>query len=153
MFHTTDGKPIIFDDPTPFVLEHTVAHDDIDGQGHVNNAVYVAWMDRAAVAHSSAMGYGMEVYRKLGTAFVVRRHEIDYFAPAFEGNRILHATWPGSMERFTAHRHHHIVRASDGVTLLKAITTWIYIASDTTRPRRIPDELIRAFRLGKPGSR
>ncbi|MCE9591766.1 MAG: acyl-CoA thioesterase [Planctomycetes bacterium] len=145
IFTTTDGRAIAFDDPDPYFMEHTVEPGDIDGQGHVNNAVYVSWMDRAAFAHSRAVGYDMEAYRRAGASFVVRRHEIEYFAPAFEGERIVVATWPCRMERFTALRRHHIVRVADGATLVKALTRWIYIDTATGRPRRMPDELIKAF--------
>lgn len=144
-YQTAEGRAIVFDDAAPYFVEHTVLAGEIDAQGHVNNAVYVSWMDRAAFAHSKAVGYDMEAYRRLGASFVVRRHEIEYFAPAYEGQCVVVATWPCSMERFTALRRHHIVRISDGVTLARARTTWVFVDTATGRPRRMPAELIAAF--------
>lgn len=144
-FVTDAGLPIVFDDASPFVLEHIARPEEMDEQGHVNNAVYLAWMDRAAFAHSCHVGYDGPAYARLNTAFVVRRHEVDYLASAFAGDRILCATWPGKMERFTAIRRHHLVRASDGKTLIRARTEWIYVERTTGRPRRMPPELIAAF--------
>jgi len=144
-FNTDAGVPIVFDDPSPFVVHRVVSADEIDGQGHVNNAVYVTWMDRAAFAHSCEVGYDGQAYLRLNTSFVVRRHEIDYLGAALAGDRILCATWAGEMDRFTAIRFHHIVRASDGQTLIRARTEWIYVDRTTGRPRRMPAELIAAF--------
>jgi acyl-CoA thioester hydrolase len=143
---TDAGSPIALDVADPFLFPVTVAPDDIDGQGHVNNAVYVRWMDHAAFAHSCTVGYDWPAYQRLGSAFVVRRHEIDYLAPAFAGDRVVVATWPCAMERFTALRRHQILRLSDGLTLARAHTTWIYCDTTTGRPRRMPAELIAAFR-------
>lgn len=140
------GKPIALDQPDCFLHEITVRPEEIDGQGHVNNAVYIQWMDRAAFGHSCAVGYDWDAYQKLGASFVVRRHEVDYLAPALLGERIVDATWPGEMDRFTAIRRHQIVRRSDGVTLARAVTTWIYLDIQAGRPRRIPAEMIAAFR-------
>ena len=75
----------------------------------------------------------------------MRRHEVDYLGSALIGERVLCATWPGKMERFTAIRWHHIVRASDGLTLVRARTEWIYVERGTGRPRRMPAEMIAAF--------
>ena len=118
---------------------------DIDEQAHVNNAVYVRWMDRAAVAHSAALGWDWDAYRRLGAAFVVRRHEIDYLLAAMPGDEVVDATWPGELGRASAVRHHRIVRASDGRLLAKATTEWALVDLQTGRPRRLPAEIASAF--------
>ncbi len=142
---TDTGAPIAFDVPNPFILELVAGQEDLDPQGHVNNAVYVRWMDRAAFAHSEAVGYDWAAYQRLNSSFVVRRHEIDYLAPAFAGDRILVATWPCRMEKVTALRRHQFVRQSDGRPLIRALTTWVYLDTRTGRPIRIPTEMIEAF--------
>ncbi len=143
---TDSGLPITFDIVDPYLHHYTVGPADVDAMRHVNNARYVAWMDRAAYAHSAHLGYDMAAYQKLNAAFVVRRHEIDYLAEAFEGERVVVATWPCMMERFTATRRHQIVRISDGTTLVRALTTWVFIDTATGRPRRMPADLIATFR-------
>ena len=145
------SQPLVFDIADPFLMDVSIAAADIDAQSHVNNAVYVRWMDRAAFAHSAAVGYDWARYQELGTAFVVRRHEVDYLAPAVPGDDVVVATWPTTMRRFTAMRRHQIVRRGDGATLVRALTQWIYIDSATSRPMRMPDALIAAFRpRGEP---
>lgn len=142
---TDAGEPIALDVPDPFLYEVLATQADTDEQGHVNNAVYPRWMDQAAYAHSCAVGYDWTAYQRLGACFVVRRHEIDYLDMAFVGDRLVVATWPCQMERFRALRRHQIVRPSDGRTLVRALTTWIYTDLATRRPRRMPPVLIAAF--------
>jgi acyl-CoA thioester hydrolase len=141
-----ENRPIALDITDPYLHYITACDADIDTQGHVNNAVYVKWMDAAAWANSVAVGYDHATYQSLGSAFVVRRHEIDYLQPAYAGQELVVATWPCEMVRFNAMRRHQIIRLSDGVTLARALTHWVYLDSKTGRPRRMEPELIAAFR-------
>ncbi|MDQ3314002.1 MAG: acyl-CoA thioesterase [Verrucomicrobiota bacterium] len=52
-----------------------VAAQDIDGQGHVNNVVYLRWAQDVAVAHWEALAPAED---QTATGWVVLRHEIDY---------------------------------------------------------------------------
>ena len=60
---------------------------------HVNNVHYLQWLENVAWAHSSALGMRQEDYTRLGHGMVVRRHELDYVAPALLGDRVLLGTW------------------------------------------------------------
>src|SRR4026209_1010150 len=75
-----------------FEIAVTVQPSDIDGLGHVNNVVYLRWMQEAAAAHWEAAA--AEALRAQ-TIWVVVRHEIDYKAPAFEGEHLVARTWVG----------------------------------------------------------
>jgi acyl-CoA thioester hydrolase len=126
-------------------LEVTAAPDDVDMLGHVSNLVFVRWVQEAAAAHSGAAGWDLEAYKRLGTVFVVRRHEIDYLAPAFAGDRVALATWVESWEAASSIRRTSITRAHDGRELARAATTWVFVSLDSGRPRRIPPEVRDAF--------
>ncbi|TWT30039.1 acyl-CoA thioesterase [Blastopirellula retiformator] len=131
------------------IYEHavSVASADIDMQGHVNNLVYLRWMQDAAVAHSVAENWGKRRYEELGCGWVVRAHSIEYLSPAFEGEEVVIKTWLS--EYFTASvlRQYEICRVSDGRTLAKAETKWVLIDMAKRTPRRIPDEILNAFQL------
>jgi acyl-CoA thioester hydrolase len=77
--------------------------------------------------------------------FVVRRHEIDYHAPAYAGEHIQLCTWVEWWRIASTSRRTDIIRLSDGVLLASAATLWALVAIDSGRPRRIPDELRRPF--------
>jgi acyl-CoA thioester hydrolase len=116
---------------------------DIDELGHVSNQVYLRWVLDVATAHSAARGWGHPEYRALGGVFIVRRHELDYLAQVTLGQEVLAATWVESWKLASCIRATEITR--DNQVVLRAATTWVFVAHDTGKPRRIPDELLAAF--------
>ncbi|MFV8754026.1 acyl-CoA thioesterase [Nannocystaceae bacterium ST9] len=124
---------------------HDVGADEIDELGHVGNVHYLAWLMRAATAHSGARGWPWERYRELGAAFVVRRHELDYLRSAMLGDRVLVRTWVATIARASSVRAYEVLRADQ--TLLRATTTWAFIDLRSGSPRRIPRELVEAFEV------
>jgi len=130
-----------------FSAEHTIEivaqPADIDENLHVSNLVYLRWVVAAAVAHSEAVGWDHARYLEQGAVFLVRRHEIDYLASAVEGDRVQLVTHVGSWSAATSKRHTRIVR--DGREVARAVTTWAFVGLDG-RPRRIPAEILEAFR-------
>ncbi len=133
------------DGPIRFELELVAGPGDIDELGHVSNITYVSWLQLAATEHSTAVGWDHAAYVALGSVFVVKRHEIDYRAPAYDGDRIVLRTWVEWWRMASSQRRTEIARVTDGVVLASAATLWALVGLDSGRPRRIPDELRRAF--------
>jgi acyl-CoA thioester hydrolase len=75
-----------------FDLTLTAAPEHIDELGHVNNAVWVQWIQQVAVAHWDSVA---AAEHKDAYFWVVVRHEIDYLRAAREGDRIVARTWVG----------------------------------------------------------
>ena len=119
--------------------------EDIDEQEHVNNIVYLRWVQEAAVAHWRAIA-SPEVQAKIG--WVVLRHEIDYQAPANLGDDIAVATWVGQADRLTFERFTEIRRSSGRTLLAKARTLWVPINVETGKPTRVPAEVRARFSVG-----
>jgi acyl-CoA thioester hydrolase len=128
----------------PFTVPMVVLPEDIDGQGIANNVAVVAWMNRVAIAHSTALGWDIARYRREGAWFVVRRHEIDYLRSAALGDRLELRTWPQFMKAATAQRGHEIVR-DDGAVIARGLNVWAYVDAATGRPRRMSEDMLRAF--------
>jgi len=133
--------------PEIFEHFHTVGDDEIDALGHANNVVYLKWMQSAAVRHSAAQGWPAEAYRKLGSGWVVRSHQIEYRQPALEGDRIVIRTWVASMEMATSLRRYRIIRLEGDRLLAVAETRWVFINYSNRRPLRIPPEIAGAFQV------
>jgi acyl-CoA thioester hydrolase len=131
----------------PFSDEHTIEvvaqPSDIDENGHVSNLVYLRWVLDAAVAHSEAVGWDHRRYIAAGAAFFVRRHEIDYFAAAMEGDRVQVITVVSTWSAATSERVTRIVRG--GKELARCVTRWAFVGLNG-RPRRIPADIVEAFR-------
>lgn len=128
-----------------YVFPVVAAPDDIDELGHVSNVVYVRWVQDAAKAHSEAVGWDRAAYLRAGAVFVVRRHEIDYLASVFEGDRIEVRTHVAKFGAATCERKTRLVRAGGGVEVARAVTSWAFVATATQRPTRIPQEIRDAF--------
>ena len=116
----------------------SVSRDDIDEQNHVNNTVYLRWVQDVATAHWQAVA-SPEAQETVG--WVVRRHEIDYKTPAVLGDKIILRTWVGKATRLTFERFTEIRRNGDGQLLSKARTLWCPINAQTGRPMRVPAEV------------
>jgi acyl-CoA thioester hydrolase len=133
----------------PAIFEHplTVAPSEIDDLGHANNQVYLAWLNAAALAHTAAQGWPQEAYLKRGAGWLVRKHEIEYLAPARAGEALIVRTWVATMERATSLRRYEIVRANDRARIAVASTLWAFVDYKTGRLQRIPEEIARAFEV------
>jgi acyl-CoA thioester hydrolase len=115
----------------------------IDENGHVNNVVYVQWMQDIAVEHYSSIG-GVAAQGPAAT-WVVREHKIEYLLPAFEGEEIEIKTWVENLRRVRSLRKYEFVRKSDGRILVQGETDWVFVDVKTGMPRPIPEEVSRVF--------
>lgn len=135
-----------WDYPAPYILSLRASAADIDEFDHVNNAVYVQWMEECAWQHSIDLGLGFAEYQALDRGMAVLRHEIDYLAAGYEGEALEMATWiPHSEQRIRMDRYFQLKRVADGVTLLRAKTTFVCIELSTGRPKRMPVEFIKGY--------
>jgi acyl-CoA thioester hydrolase len=135
-----------FDFPAPHVIELRVQPEDIDAYRHVNNAVYLTWLDRAAWSHSAALGVPQEQCLTLRRGMAAQRIEIDYLRAALEGDVVRAATWIASADgRLRAERRFQIRRVADGATLARARIAYVCINLDTGRAARMPASLARAY--------
>ena len=123
-----------------FELSITVQPPDIDAQGHVNNVVYVRWMQDAATAHWEAAA---PAELRSMVSWVVTRHEVDYKAPAFVGEQLVVRTWVGEPSGATWERFIEIRRAADDRLLARGRSVYAALDRVTGRPRRVDVELRR----------
>jgi len=126
--------------------EFTVPPTAIDANGHVNNVVFVQWMQDVATRHFEATGCA-EAMRSAGAIWVVRSHTIEYLAPAFAGDRLQVSTWVVNLSRVRTLRRYRFARASNGKLLVRGETDWVLINAATGRPCSIPESIRRAFVL------
>jgi acyl-CoA thioester hydrolase len=146
--HLTD-----WDYPSPFIIEREVQSAHIDGLGHTNNVVYLQWIEDIAWAHSVALGISLEDFRRLNRAMVARRHEINYLASSFLGDRIIVATWlTGNDKKLSIWRHYQMIGLTDGKTLLRASTHWVCVDFATGAPKRMPQEFVSGYQPTAPAT-
>lgn len=117
-----------------FEFSLTVQAADIDGLGHVNNVVYVRWMQEAATAHWETAA---PPALRAQVIWVATRHEIDYKAPAFAGEALVVRTWTGEPSGATWERFIEVRRAADDRLLAKGRSVYAALDPATGRPRRV----------------
>lgn len=121
----------------PYQHKIEVSGDDIDELGHVNNVVYVRWVQDVAAAHWE---HAAPTALKARYAWVVLRHEIDYKNPAFLNNDITGYTWVG--EHHGARFDRFVRIQCESKVLVEAKTSWCLLDAKSFRPIRIPDEIL-----------
>jgi acyl-CoA thioester hydrolase len=117
---------------------------DIDQQNHVNNTVYVRWIQEVATAHWNAAAPA-PARDQIG--WVVVRHEIDYKSPAGLGDEIVLRTWVGQATRATFERFVEVLRQRDRKLLAAARTLWVPVNPETGKPTRVPVEVRTRFSI------
>ncbi|HWD38153.1 MAG TPA: thioesterase family protein [Fimbriimonas sp.] len=120
-----------------------VTADAIDELQHVNNTAYLQYVELAARGHAEACGLTTERFIELGGLFVVRRHDVTYYAPAHLGDKLVLTTWVENMSGPRCTRIVEIER--DGKRVLHALTEWVWIDPTTRAPKRIPQIIWDAF--------
>lgn len=137
-----------WDAPAPHVTAVDVTSAHIDLMQHVNNVHYLQWLENVAWDHSVALGMRQQDYTRLGHGMVVRRHELDYVAPALLGDRVLLATWIVGLDRLSLHRRYQFVRETDGATLFRGATHFVCVEIASGKVRRMPPEFAEAYARG-----
>jgi len=127
-----------------FEMIVSVLPEDIDQQNHVNNTVYLRWVQEVATAHWRAVATA-DARENIG--WVVLRHEIDYKTPACVGDEVVLRTWVGKSTRLTFERFTEIRRSGDDQLLSNARTLWCPIDAQTARPVRVPAEVREQFSI------
>ena len=125
-----------------FTLSITATEADIDELGHVNNAVWVKWIQDIAIAHWEALA---PPAHRAAYIWVVTRHEIDYRSNVSAGETVTGETWvpePPKGARFD--RHVRFVGVN-GKVKVQAVTTWALLDRATGRLMRVRDEIAAPF--------
>src|SRR6476469_4608046 len=126
----------------PFEMTISVMPEDIDEQNHVNNTVYLRWVEEVATAHWEAIA-SSEAQEGIG--WVVLRHEIDYKSPACLDDEVMLRTWVGKATRVTFERFTEMRRKNNGDLLAQARTVWVPISPQTGKPTRVSTEVRERF--------
>ena len=120
-----------------FETNYTVVTSNIDELKHVNNVVYLQWIQDIANLHWNKLKHGVDT---AGYVWVVIRHEIDYVGQAQLGDTITAKTWVGKTAGLKSTRHVEFYR--NNKLLVKAQTTFCLLHAKSFKPMRITDEIL-----------
>lgn len=125
-----------------FTLSIAPTAEDIDELGHVNNAVWVRWIQDVATAHWNAVAAPEHVAQWV---WVVVRHEIDYLGNVGAGEAVTARTWisdPPKGARFD--RNMEFSNAA-GKVVVRSKTTWAIVDRASGRIARVPAGVAAPF--------
>ena len=123
-------------------MNFTALPEHIDELGHVNNAVWVQWIQQVAVAHWDSVA---SAAHKNAFYWVVVRHEIDYLRAAHEGDRITARTWVADAPQGARFDRFVEFAGEDGKICVRSKTQWAIIDKALGRPIRMPPEVVAPF--------
>lgn len=121
-----------------FHIEKIVSTNDIDDLNHVNNVVYVKWMEEIATQHWQFLTKNNPLPEFV---WVVLRHEIDYLQQAMLNDIITIKTWVGETKGFKSERL--IAFYKGDVLIAKSKTIWGMLATKTYKPSRITESILK----------
>jgi acyl-CoA thioester hydrolase len=121
-----------------YSYEQVVTEADIDELNHVNNVVYVQWIQDAAIRHWGSIA---PEHIQKSFVWVIVRHEIDYRRSGLLNDILLIQTRVLSAGGASSVRQVQIFRKNDMQLLVESKTTWCIIDAVTHRPARISDEI------------
>jgi acyl-CoA thioester hydrolase len=132
--------------PAAFTGTHQVLPEEIDEYAHVNNTVYLQWLDAIAWAHSAKLGLSLEQCLALRRGMAVRHTRVDYVDAALLGDSLLIATWLVACDgRLRCTRRFEILRIADAKRVLEAEIEYFCMNLDTGKPVRFPPEFVDCY--------
>ncbi len=126
----------------PFEKQWTAAPEDIDELGHVNNAVWVTWIQDMATSHWQALAAPEHIAAYF---WVVTRHEVDYRGNVKVGEPVTGRTWVDGAPRGARFDRRVDFLNADGKLIVSAKSTWAIIDRATGRILRVPQDVAANF--------
>ncbi|MFC4891817.1 acyl-CoA thioesterase [Pseudofrancisella aestuarii] len=127
-----------------FLYSTTATSEHIDPNKHINNIIYLQWMQDAAVEHVKHNGT-FDLIQSLGLTWFAKTHHIEYMSQGFLDDEIIVVTWVENLTKISTLRKYSIYRKSDKKLLCKGETLWIMINIEKSRPTKIPQNIIDVF--------
>ena len=124
------------------MFRHPVAiqPSDIDHMGHVNNSVYLKWVQDAVVDYWSSVAPPDAVARHL---WVALKHEISYLKPTFLQDNVVAEVIAEKVEGARAYFRTVLKRGEDVLSEIQS--TWCCLDAGTHRPARLARDVISRF--------
>lgn len=128
-----------------FQMDVRVSPSHLDVLGHVNNVVYMTWMQEVALAHSTALGLGLADYLRLNHAMVATEHHVKYKKACFAEDELLLRTWLGEVSAYSSIRHYLFYRKQDAAVVFQASSRFACVEISTGKIKRLSPSFTQAY--------
>jgi acyl-CoA thioester hydrolase len=128
------------------VIEVIAGPETIDSYGHVNNRVYLGWLEACAWAHSAALGFDEARCIDMQRGMAVRNLNLDYLAACYEGDEILVGNWLIANDgKLRATRRFQLINRTRGQVAMRGEVLYVCMNLSTGRPVRMPEAFVRVY--------
>ena len=143
---TSINSGLITDFSGSFSIDLKVSIADIDDLGHMNNAVYVNWLDQAHLYHLFHLGITPRVMKTTQCAMVVRHTELTYLSALRENEVATVGTGIAACDgKLRLHRRFQMVRRDDKQTVLRGRIDYVCLDFKKGKPQRMPEVFKKAL--------
>jgi acyl-CoA thioester hydrolase len=122
-----------------------VRYYECDAYGHVNNAVYLRYMQEAGIGAAAALGQDQSELDNINRTWLPRFTEIEYLYPIHAGEAVDVNTWVSGFRRVISRRMYEFIKPDDEQVVARGYTDWVFLDQDRLQPVKIPMEVKLAF--------
>lgn len=120
-----------------------ILETDFDALGHVNNVMYLRYVQEVAGAHWASIA---SPEQRQASIWVVGGHEIDYRHSILPGQEVIGLTWVYEPQGMRFNRAVWLLSPDRQTVFAQALTTWLLLDATSGRPKRVERELLERFR-------
>jgi acyl-CoA thioester hydrolase len=120
----------------------TVGPEHIDFNLHVNNVVYLQWVQMMSKTHWEEEATPDMIKEYM---WVITRQEIDYLRELKEGDEVRLYTYIEKSEKQKSYRNVEIYKMPENILVAKAQIVWTMLSQINKKPMRIPQEVIDLY--------
>lgn len=131
--------------PKVYTTSKRVEWRDLDPNGHVHNAVYLAYLEDCGMQVADHYGWTLDRLEAEGLRILVKQHHIQYLKPAFLDDILTIDTWISDLKSASCVRHYRIRRESDGEDVLYCHSKYVWVDHASGKPVRIPADFMADF--------
>ena len=128
------------------VLEsfHTVMSYELDSFGHVNNAVFLNYLEKARCDYLTIKGLSFNDFSKWKRNPVVVRANLEFKNPVIAHDELVINGWISDHTAATFSMTYKIINQKNNKLILKASTFHVFV-DENNKPSRIPEEFMQKF--------
>ena len=131
--------------PATHIETFKVRHYECDAYGHLNNAVYLRYMQQAGIEAAAAAGYTDQLLFSMNRTWIPRVIVIEYLRPVGYGENLEVKTWVDGVRRVLSRRRYEFRSEGKSEPVATAFTDWVFVDLDSGLPVTIPAEVMSAF--------